>query len=299
MNTLPHASKKAGTASAGSCLFLMLFLLRMVTTASGQSPSTSSTAQPAAGPATRLPTTPAASVNAATPPTASSTTPASPNLSESDFFRAIVEGRQRQITAYLSAGGKADAIDQGGYTALMSAIGCMRRQVAAELIRAGANVNHQARDGRTPLCLAVEMGSPGMVQDLLKAGADAKGSGRFIPLQNALQLGHTGITRMLLSAGADPNNLGTSKIAVSPLDQAMNIGAPPMARDLAKAGANLNTQSRTGDTALIHATMMTHPGMVKALLTAGADSTLRNNQGMTAQDIALTGNIPAVKAAFP
>ncbi len=263
----------------------------------GQNPASnlpSAGATGTAGPAVPAPAAspaPAAPAVPTLPPQAAS-------AAEEAFFQAIVEGKPAQVASYLSSGGKADAADPGGYTGLMLAISCLRRQIVQQLLQGGANVNHQARDGQTALCLAIEMGSPGMVQDLLKAGADAKGTGRHIPLQTALKLGHSGITRILLSAGADPNNLGTSKIAVSALDQALNIGSAPFAGNLAKAGANLNIQSRTGETALMNATLSSHPLMVKTLLSAGADASLKNAQGQTAGDLAAGSGSSSVKAAL-
>ncbi len=219
------------------------------------------------------------------------------NLPEFAPFQQVMDGRRAQVQEYLASGGKVDTTDPCGYTPLMYAVTYMRKQIRIDLVKAGANPNHMARDGQTPLNLAVESGSMSAVQELLQAGAQVNGKGRFVPLQSALSLGHSGIVRLLLSSGADPNQKGTSPNSLLPLEAATDLASVPLTRDLVKAGVDLNARSPLGDTALMQATIMTSPPIIQALVSAGADATPSNRLGRTAEDYAAESGSPAVAHA--
>ena len=86
------------------------------------------------------------------------------------------------------------------------------------LVESGANVDSvqgggehytdEEHCGSTPLCIAAEEGHEGVVEQLLKAGADVNkykdnDSIRATPLCMAAKHGHEGVVDQLLEAGAD------------------------------------------------------------------------------------------------
>ena len=107
------------------------------------------------------------------------------------------------------------------------------------LIRAGANANQANDIGVTPLLLAATNGSPTMVARLLKAGANANA---------ALESGET------------------------PLMAAARAGNAEAVRQLLIARAAVNAKENwRGQTALMWAVAQKRPGVVQALIEAGAD----------------------------
>ena len=80
-------------------------------------------------------------------------------------------------------------------------------QVARALLKAGANVNHSADDGRTASMQASKHGHEHVARALLKAGAalDTRGPQQFTALMFASSNGHDLCARTLLEAGADVN----------------------------------------------------------------------------------------------
>ena len=61
--------------------------------------------------------------------------------------------------------------DQYGFVALHEACGKGHLECAKALLGAGADINKQANDGRTPLMLAARQGRIEVVRELLKRGA--------------------------------------------------------------------------------------------------------------------------------
>lgn len=117
---------------------------------------------------------------------------------------AIQEGHLAVTNVLVEAGADLQAT-AGGHSPLHLAVGgTSRPQVAAALIRAGANVNHRAPDGATPLYAAAWDGNIECVRVLLRANANlflsrVQPSGRwFTPLDAAAQNGHASVARELI-----------------------------------------------------------------------------------------------------
>jgi ankyrin repeat protein len=93
-----------------------------------------------------------------------------------------------------------------GTTALATAAGHNKLEIAQLLLRRGADPNIPGALGVPPLLAATSAGSEEIVQLLLDAGADPNVSEArfgFSPLADAARNGYTEIARILLDAGAD------------------------------------------------------------------------------------------------
>ena len=91
-----------------------------------------------------------------------------------------------------------------GATALHWAVHWDDLAIADLLIRAGAAVNAAEDGGVTPLAMACANGSAGMVERLLKAGANPN-EGRELPVMAAARSGNVEVMKLLLARGGDPN----------------------------------------------------------------------------------------------
>jgi ankyrin repeat protein len=97
-----------------------------------------------------------------------------------------------------------DAVRPGGATTLMFAAHVDARDLLADLVGRGVDVEQRDASGYTALMYAANAGESGACELLLAAGsdpnaADAQGS---TPLMFAAQHGHLGVARCLLCAGA-------------------------------------------------------------------------------------------------
>lgn len=99
-----------------------------------------------------------------------------------------------------------------------------------------------------------------------------------------------------IMAGSDLDVLEPSG-GSSPLITAAVFGKPEIATALIKAGANLNLQNNDGSTALHSAAFFCHTEIVEALLVNGADRSIKNNAGATALD-SVIGPYETVKGIY-
>ncbi len=127
--------------------------------------------------------------------------------------------------------------DDNGYAPLHGAVRSGNVEIVRMLIDAGADVNVQDAEGRTPLYLT---SNEEIARMLIGAGAklDIQDNWNFTPLHRAARFGEVGIIRMLIGAGADVNvqdNRGET-----PLHRAAYYGYVEIVRILIDAGARKN-----------------------------------------------------------
>lgn len=127
-----------------------------------------------------------------------------------------------------------------------------------------------------------------VIKDLLDNGLISPNEeimgGMIRPLIIAAFVGEAKAVKLLLEKGAD---LERSPMGLTPLAQASEEGNSECVQVLIDASANLDTKSRPFDqTCLMLAAKKGHDAVVYQLLMAGADKTLRDENGKTALDFA-------------
>ncbi|MBR9989008.1 MAG: ankyrin repeat domain-containing protein [Gemmatimonadetes bacterium] len=184
--------------------------------------------------------------------------------------------------------------DSAGPAPLHEAAGHGHAAIVARLIAAGADVNAPGTLQRTPLAQAALADAPGdttVVRMLLDAGADPDqpdAEGRTA-LHYAALNGHALIVRQLTRAGGaieKPDSLGHR-----PLHAALSMRQQDALAALLAAGADANAPGRSGRTALAQAAADNAPlSIVAALLDAGAQVSIADDEGWNAAQLAATAN---------
>lgn len=184
-------------------------------------------------------------------------------------------GDPTRVRELLSLGAAVDAADRRGLTPLMWAAAGGNTEVVRQLLDSGAAVDRRAADGSTALMLASANGFTDIVRALVLKGADvtaAKGAVRARQL--ALERGHTEVVTLLDQAEA----LGRRLL------QAASEGHDMVVRQVLALGAPMNMTDERGATALMIAARNGDLGILQALLSRGADGSIRDMQGRTVFD---------------
>jgi len=160
--------------------------------------------------------------------------------------------RQRDMVALRSLlNQKADVNAPGkdGTPALHWVVRVDDLETARLLIQAGANVKFVDRYGVTPIYLAASNGNAGMLKLLLDSGADANTvdpTGETT-LMTAARVGDLESVRVLLDRGAKVDTTDPA-FHQTALMIAVRGNHPDVVRLLVQRGANVNAQTRTGET---------------------------------------------------
>ncbi len=157
---------------------------------------------------------------------------ADPNRGYDDWLPLSAAAAADDIEAVrelVRRGAHVDGHPAKGDTALCVATS---KQMAAELLRLGANANARGSEERTPLRRAVERGDAPMVGFLASRGARVRGDGLLIV---ATDTGNEQVVKALLAAGCDPNE--PDAFGERPLGHARSAGRKQIAGILAAAGA--------------------------------------------------------------
>lgn len=167
------------------------------------------------------------------------------------------------LLRYFRYGPQVNATDSSGITPLMIAVEMGEPTIVSNLLALGANVSAHDKNGLTPLMRAVKMKSIGMVQTLLAAGAFADytdGNG-FTALIYAAQAGDTAILQLLLNV----------------IDRRERVEE--------NRKAALDARDTHGWTALMHAAAAGHLDLLPVLVSRGANYRVTNNAGQTVLDL--------------
>jgi uncharacterized protein len=188
--------------------------------------------------------------------------------SKEGFLVAVERGNERAVKLFLNAGIAPDQKDALGVTPLIKAAMFNRGAVAAQLIKAHADVNAANAQGYTPLHWAALKGYLDIVEMLLAAGAgvDPRSSLGLTPLMQAAMSGHARVCDALIAKGAGVNE--ADKRGMTPLHKAVNDGHVAVAELLVAAGADASMGDDKGVTAIAIAQRKKNPAMLAALSAA-------------------------------
>ncbi len=235
-----------------------------------------------------------------------------PAASGSDvpWARAALFGTVNDLRSLLDAGLDPNSRTGRGSTPLMMA--APDADKVRLLIARGADVKSRGAAGTDASTIAAaHYGTSASLRALLDAGADAQPSerGRHSPMQYAAMSGDIESVRLLLGRGAEASaeavsesvTFGHPDVVQALVDAGANVrltessginllhwatitNRATVIPVLVKAGVPLNATDEFGYTPLMYAASVDEgeTGTVKALLAAGADRSIRNDEGRTA-----------------
>jgi uncharacterized protein len=184
----------------------------------------------------------------------------------SPMQEAAIRGDAAMLTALVKAGAKADTVNDDGETVLMTVARTGKVEAAKVLIKAGADVNAvESWRGQTALMWAASQRQPEMTRLLLESGANP----------NAV----SALRNWARTTTAEPRPQWRPPGAFTALQLAAREGCADCARELVKAGANINAASPEGITALLFAVLNARFDTAKVLIEAGADVNLADKWG--------------------
>lgn len=216
---------------------------------------------------------------------------------------AAIKSGQRTTAIELIAKKSTDvnAAEADGSTALLWAANLNDADIAARLLKAGANPKVRNQLGSTPLGEAALNSNTELIKALLDAGADPNtvGPDGQTPIMIVARTSNVAAARLLLSKGANPN-VKEGQREQTPLMWAAASSQGPMVRELLAHGAEVDARSATdlmtplvssepraqprppgGMTALLFATREGCLDCVKALVEKGAKLDLSDPEGVT------------------
>ncbi len=152
------------------------------------------------------------------------------------------------------------------------------------LLRRGFDPNTPNADGQYGLFLALREPSPRVARLLIdwpQTRVETRNRADESALMMAALKGQADLARRLIARGADVNKTGWT-----PLHYAATGGHQALIAMLLDAHAYIDAESPNGTTPLMMAAQYGSVAAVRQLLEAGADASLKNQLGLSAQDFA-------------
>jgi ankyrin repeat protein len=191
---------------------------------------------------------------------------------DAELLESAKLGQLARVRELLARGASVNTADRRGFTLLMWAAASGNLAMVSQLIDSGAVVDTRSSDGITALMLASANGFIDVARALLRRGADVNASrGGVRARQLALERGHAELATLLEEAEGFGAKL---------LRAAAEANATGM-RQLLAAGAPVNVTDERGATALMYAARNGDLGILQALLSRGADASVRDSLGQS------------------
>lgn len=159
-----------------------------------------------------------------------------------------------------------------------------QREIADQLAQSRADLD---------IFEASTLGDTQQVSALVSAQADLKDAfspDGYHPLGYACFFGHRALFDYLMTIGADVNAPSRNAMKVCPIHSAAATNDPELAlymvQSLIDKGADVNALQQGSNTPLHEAGQRGHAELIDALLAAGADKSLRNDEGNNAVGLA-------------
>ena len=196
------------------------------------------------------------------------------NAAEKGDFNFVKQYYEEEIHDSENRQTQLDQSDDNGETALHKASREGHAQIVHFLLEYGANLEIKSRDGYTPLHWAAKSGDLKILIMLLEDGADINSKGQYqrTPLHMATHNNRYHCVNHLLAQPDIHIDSQTDEKdhLLSPLMIAAMYGFLELVKLLVNAGANLTLRSEEGDTALVHAIYSGYHKSVNFLLQSGA-----------------------------
>src|SRR3954470_11995789 len=184
-----------------------------------------------------------------------------------DLIESAKLGHVERVKQLVASGARVNAVDRRGFTPLMWACAGGNLAMTKQLLDSGAVVDARANDGLTALMLASTNGFTEVTHALIVRGADVNAARNGVTArQLATNRGHAAVAALLEEA----EGFG------SKLLRAAAEGNDTGVRQLLASGAPVNVSDERGITALMMAARTGSLGMMQALLSRGADASIRD-----------------------
>src|SRR5208283_4467615 len=185
------------------------------------------------------------------------------------IFQAIATGDEATLKAFIGARGDLEALNEDHRTPLLLALRLGSKEIVGDLISAGVQLNGVDRFGNTPLVLALRYADLGTVRTLIEKGVDmgrADPDG-FTPLMIAMGSKFEDVPELLVNRGVDVKAISSQN--TSALTFALANGRGALAAEIIKRGASLNLTDRNGWTLLMYALRYCDGATVQFLVDRG------------------------------
>ena len=183
-----------------------------------------------------------------------------------ELVKAAANGDQAKVEELIT---RADCNVNGvfaGHTALQAASQNGHLEVLRLLLRSGADLELEDKDGDRAVHHAAFGDEPGVMEVIAAAGSDlnARNKRRQTALHIAVNKGHVGVVKMLLSLGCHPS-LQDSE-GDTPLHDAISKKRDDMLALLLDHSADIMLTNNNGFNALHHAALRGNPSAMRVLL---------------------------------
>ncbi len=209
------------------------------------------------------------------------------STADREFVHALERGDMDGAARLIAWGVNVDAPRSDGKTLLILAARASDVILVRDLLAAGAHVDATTDNGGTALMFAAIGGDIETQKALLDAGADVNAIGGFdwTALLVASVKGHVPAVRQLLARGADPNHRDI--YGWTPLMRAVYEERRMVVQVLLEQpDIALNVSNDQGATALHLAAVKGNEALTRSLLLAGADPSVGDRKGRTAENLA-------------
>ncbi|XP_033643083.1 histone-lysine N-methyltransferase EHMT2-like [Asterias rubens] len=206
---------------------------------------------------------------------------------ESALHPAAANGNLEIIVILLQAGANIDAEDEDHKTPLMSAVESNHNDCMRYLIKHGATVQHKDDEGMTILHVAAKNGNLEAVKyitSLRKINPNSQDDGGWTPIIWAAEYKIIPVVQFLIERGADSNI--RDKEGNSGLHWAVFSGADDVAEIFINRHGDVHAPNVHGDTPLHIAARENNYGCVTMLLLRNASIDVTNKEGETPVDCA-------------